>query len=323
MAVGSIPSAGIPLGAPLGRLAILSAILVFLPLTFPNPFFFDVAVKVGMSAIVCVGLNLLSGYAGQISLGHAAFFALGAYGTALLTIKLGVHGLIAAPVTAAAVGLFAHAIARPILKLRGHYLAMATLGLGIIISIVLNREVWLTGGPDGLSVPAMKLGELRLRAIEFWYWIVAVFLVAAIWLAENLVNSPAGRSVRALHSSEIAAATAGIDVPRAKALIFAFSAILASAAGSLFVFAERFVTPADAGFLRSVEFLTMIAFGGLGSTYGALVGAAVLTALPQLVTAFAEYKHVAIGLILISTMIFMPRGIVPTLADVLGRRAGR
>jgi branched-chain amino acid transport system permease protein len=323
MAISSIPSAPVSLGAPLGRLAVLSAILVLLPLTFPNSFFFDVAVKVGMSAIVCVGLNLLSGYAGQISLGHAAFFALGAYGTALLTIKLGVHGLVAAPVTAAAVGLLAHAIARPILKLRGHYLAMATLGLGIIISIVLNREIWLTGGPDGLSVPAMRLGEFRLRAIEFWYWIVAIVLVAAIWLAENLVNSPVGRSLRALHSSEIAAATAGIDVPRAKALVFAFSAVLASVSGSLFVFAERFITPADAGFLRSVEFLTMIVFGGLGSTYGALVGAAILTALPQLVTAFAEYKHVAIGLILIATMIFMPRGIVPTLADVFGRRNGR
>ncbi|NUU42583.1 branched-chain amino acid ABC transporter permease [Tardiphaga robiniae] len=323
MATGTTLSAAISLGAPLGRLAILSAILIVLPLSFPNPFFFDVAVKVGLSAIVCVGLNLLSGYAGQISLGHAGFFALGAYGTALLSIKLGVHGLIAAPVIATVVGLLAHVIARPILKLKGHYLAMATLGLGIIISIVLNREIWLTGGPDGLSVPAMRLGEFKLRAIEFWYWIVAAFLIVAVWLAENLVNSPAGRSLRALHSSEIAAATAGVDVPRAKALVFAFSAVLASIAGAFFVFAERFITPADAGFLRSVEFLTMIVFGGLGSTYGALVGAAILTALPQLVAAFAEYKHVAIGIVLIATMIFMPRGIVPTLADLFGRRVGR
>jgi branched-chain amino acid transport system permease protein len=323
MATGTTLSVAVSLGAPLRRLAILSAILIVLPLSFPNPFFFDVAVKVGVSAIVCVGLNLLSGYAGQISLGHAGFFALGAYGTALLTIKLGIHGLIAAPVTAAAVGLLAHVIARPILKLKGHYLAMATLGLGIIISIVLNREIWLTGGPDGLSVPAMRLGEFKLRAIEFWYWIVAAFLVVAVWLAENLVNSPAGRALRALHSSEIAAATAGVDVPRAKALVFAFSAVLASVAGSLFVFAERFITPADAGFLRSVEFLTMIVFGGLGSTYGALVGAAILTALPQLVATFTEYKHIAIGIILIATMIFMPRGIVPTLADLFGRRTGR
>ena len=179
----SMRRAGIPIpvmfnGAPLGRLAILAVLLVVLPLTFPNPFFFDIAVKVGLSATVCVGLNLLSGYAGQVSLGHAAFFALGAYGTAALTMKLGVHGLAAAPLVAAMVGLFAFAIARPILRLKGHYLAMATLGFGIIVSIVLNREIWLTGGPDGLSVPAMRFGDLRVHAIEAWYWIVAAVLVA-------------------------------------------------------------------------------------------------------------------------------------------------
>ena len=302
------------------RLGLLAALILLMPLAFPNSYFFDIAVKVGVSAIVCIGLNLLSGYAGQISLGHAGFFALGAYGTAALTMRLGVHGFVAAPLTAAAVGLLAYLVARPILKLRGHYLAMATLGIGIIISVVLNREIWLTGGPDGLTVPMVRLGETRLRSIETWYWIVAGCLLLAVWIAENLVNSPAGRALRALHSSEIGAATAGVDVPRLKALVFTLSAVFASVAGSLFVFAERFITPADAGFLRSVEYITMIVLGGLGSTYGALIGAALLTALPQLVATVAEYKHVIIGVVLIATMIYMPRGIAPTLAG--GPRRG-
>ena len=203
--------------------------------------------------MVGVGLNLLSGYAGQISLGHAGFFALGGYGGALLTQRAGLPAPVSAVVTAAVVGLGAFLIARPILRLRGHYLAVATLGLGIIISIVLNREVWLTNGPDGLTVQTVVIAGTRLRSPLFWYAVVAAALVLTVWLAENLVHSPAGRALRALHGSEVAASTAGIDVARAKALVFTLSAVLACLAGSLFAFAERFITPADAGFLKSVR----------------------------------------------------------------------
>jgi branched-chain amino acid transport system permease protein len=309
----------LPLGAPLGRLTILCAVLALAPLIFTNSFYFDVATRIVINAIVCVGLNLLVGYAGQISLGHAAFFGLGAYGTALMPMTAGVPPILAAFLTAAGVGAFAAAVARPILKLKGHYLAMATLGLGVIVSIVLNREIDLTGGPDGLSVPALLVAGTRVRAIETWYAVAATGLVVAVFLAENLINSPTGRALRALHSSEIAAATSGIDVARAKAGVFALSAVYASLAGSLFVLAERFITPADASFLYSVDFLTMIVLGGLGSTYGAVVGAAIITALPQAFATVAEYKNIAIGLTLILTMVFMSKGILPSLAAAVTR----
>jgi len=309
----------LPVGVPLARLAVLCLVLALAPLAFSNAFHYDVAVKIAVNAIVCVGLNLLVGYAGQISLGHAAFFALGAYGTALLPLRLGLPAIPAALLTAAVVGVFAALVARPILKLKGHYLAMATLGLGSIISIVLNREIGLTGGPDGLTVPALVIGGVKVRAIETWYVVVAVGVVVAVYLAENLIHSPSGRALRALHSSEIAASTSGIDVARGKARVFALSAVYASLAGSLFAWAERFVTPADASFLHSVEFLTMIVLGGLGSTYGALVGAGLLTALPQVFAGVAEYKNIAIGLVLILTMVFLPRGIVPTLTGLTAR----
>jgi branched-chain amino acid transport system permease protein len=301
------------------RLAVLCAVLAVVPLAFTNSFHFDVATRIVINAIVCVGLNLLVGYAGQISLGHAAFFALGAYGAALLPKYLGVPPIPAVFLTAAGVGVFAAAVARPILRLRGHYLAMATLGLGVIVSIVLNREVAVTGGPDGLSVPALVIGGARVRAVETWYAVAAAALVIAVFLAENLINSPAGRALRALHSSEIAAATSGIDVARAKAQVFALSAVYASLAGSLFAFAVRFITPADASFLYSVDFLTMIVLGGLGSTYGAVAGAALITALPQAFATVADYKNIATGLVLILTMVFLPKGIVPSLAAVLTR----
>jgi branched-chain amino acid transport system permease protein len=295
------------------RLLLLAVLLFGIPFTFPNTFFFDIAVKVFISGIVCIGLNTLSGYAGQISLGHAGLFALGGYGTAILNIRLGIHPFASAFITAALVGAGTYFIAKPILRLRGHYLAMATLGLGMIISIVLNREIGLTGGPDGLTVPAVQIGHIRLRSIEFWYWVAAVFLLISVWFAENLFHSPAGRALRAIHSSELAAETSGVDVSSLKTLAFTFSALLASIAGSLFVMAERFITPADAGFGRSVDYLTMIVFGGLGSTYGALVGAAVLTSLPQIIAPLAEYTNIVTGMVLILTMIFMPKGLGPSL----------
>jgi len=310
-------------GAPLLPLLGLAVVLAAFPLLLENPFFLNIGLNVCTSAMVCVGLNLLAGHAGQISLGHAGFFGLGAYGAALLTTRAGLPPLLAVLVASIGVGLLAFAAARPILRLRGHYLAVATLGLGIIISIILNREVWLTAGPDGLTIPAITMFGTRLRSPALWYWIAAVLLLVTVWLAENLIHSPAGRALAALHSSEVAASTAGIDVARAKALVFTLSAVIACIGGAIFVFAGRFVTPADASFLKSVEFVTMIVLGGLASSYGAIVGAAVLTALPQVFAPLADYTTVVLGLVLVVVMIALPRGVFPTFVDRLRRVRGR
>ncbi|MGQ0663709.1 MAG: branched-chain amino acid ABC transporter permease [Pseudomonadota bacterium] len=305
-----------------GGLSTLCVVVALLPLVLPNKFYYDVAIKVALNAIVCVGLNLLIGYAGQISLGHAGFFALGAYASAILTAHYGVNGFLAMLAGALGVGGLAFAVARPILRLRGHYLAMATLGLGIIISIVINREIALTGGPDGMPVPALSAGELRVTGALAWYWVTAGALILAVWLSLNLIDSGLGRALRALHGSEVGAETAGVDTTRTKVLVFVVSAVFASLAGSLFAHADRFVTPAEAGFLRSIEFVTMVVLGGMASTFGAVVGAAILTVLPQALAAFHDFKHLAFGAILIGVMIFMPRGLVPTLA-ALRRRGTR
>jgi branched-chain amino acid transport system permease protein len=301
-------------------LAALAAVVVLLPFVLPNRFYVDMAMKSWLNAAVCIGLNLLIGYAGQISLGHAGFFALGAYASAVLTARYGVPGLAAMLAGAAGTGLLAWAVARPILRLRGHYLAMATLGLGIIVSIVLTRELWLTGGPDGMSVPALSIGPWRVVGLDTWYWIAGGAMLLAAWLALNLVDSAVGRALRALHGSEIAARTVGIDTVRAKVMVFVLSAVMAALVGSLFAHAERFVTPQEAGFLRSIELVTMVVLGGMASTFGAVVGAVVLTVLPQAVASFQDYKHIALGAILILVMIFMPRGLVPTLAAALRPR---
>lgn len=298
----------------------LIAVIAVLPLVLPNRLWFDIAVKAYLNAAVCVGLNLLIGYAGQISLGHAGFFALGAYASAILTARYGWPGLLAMLVGAFGTGLVAFAIARPILRLRGHYLAMATLGIGYIISIVLNRELWLTGGPDGIQVPALWIAGWRVTGIETWYWVAGAALVLTVWLASNLMDSAIGRSLRALHASEVASEAAGIDTARYKTLVFVVSAVIAALIGSLFAHAERFVTPQEANFIRSIEFVTMVVLGGMASTVGSVVGAVILTVLPQALADFHDYKHIVLGAIMIGVMVFMPRGLVPTLARLMESR---
>jgi branched-chain amino acid transport system permease protein len=295
-----------------GLLALLGVIAV-LPLALSNNYFYEVAILVGLNAIVCVGLNLLIGYAGQISLGHAGFFGLGAYGSAILSSRFDWPPLAALLAATIAVALLAYVVGRPILRLRGHYLAMATLGMGVIVSIVAVTEDRWTGGPDGMPVPPFRVLGATLSGEGAWYCAVGALLLAAVWLAQNLIESPTGRALRALSGSEVAAEVSGIDSARQKLLVFVISAVFASVAGSLTAHYSGFVTPSKLTFFHSIELVTMVVFGGMASIYGAVVGAAVLTTLPQLLTVFKDYEMVAFGAIMMGTMIFMPKGLVPSL----------
>jgi branched-chain amino acid transport system permease protein len=302
-------------------MAVLALVIAGLPLVLANNYFYDVAILVGLNAIVCVGLNLLIGYAGQISLGHAGFFGMGAYGSALLTSRYGWPPAIALAAAIALVALVAFVVGRPILRLKGHYLAMATLGLGIIVSIVIATEDRVTGGPDGMAVPPLTLLGFAVAGERMWYWVVGGCLLVAVWLALNLIESPTGRALRALHTSEVAAEIVGIDCARHKVVVFVVSAVFAATAGGLAAFYSGFITPAKASFLHSIELVTMVVFGGMASTFGAVVGAAVLTVLPQALTVLKDYEMVVFGALLMLTMIFFPRGVVPTLGAWLRRRS--
>lgn len=315
-------SADVPQSASRKGLLALVAAAALLPLALPNNYTYEVAILVGLNAIVCVGLNLLIGFAGQISLGHAGFFGLGAYGSAILSARYGWPPLASLATATAATGLLAWAIGRPILRLKGHYLAMATLGFGIIVATVVATEDRYTGGPDGMSVPPLALFGYAVTGEKTWYWIVAALLCLTAWLALNLIDSPRGRAWRALHGSEIAAEMIGIDSARQKLVAFVISALFAAAAGGLTAHYVGFITPSKVSFLHSIELVTMVVFGGMASTFGAVVGAAVLTTLPQLLTVFKEYEMVVLGAVMMLTMIFMPQGLVPTLEKALAA-AGR
>jgi branched-chain amino acid transport system permease protein len=295
----------------------LALAVALLPLALTNNYTYDVAILVGLNAIVCIGLNLLIGYAGQISLGHAGFFGLGAYGSAILAARYGWPPFVALATATAAVSIIAWIIGKPVLRLKGHYLAMATLGLGIIVSVVLATEEGITGGPDGMPVPPLSIAGFVIQGEKLWYWIVAAVLLATVWLALNLIDSPRGRAWRALHGSEVAAGAIGIDPARHKLAAFVLSAGLAAFAGALTAHYAGFITPSKASFLHSIELVVMVVFGGMASTFGAVVGAAILTTLPQLLTVFKEYEMVLLGAVMMLTMIFMPQGLVPTLEKLL------
>ena len=294
-------------------------ILLVLPFVVPNSFYLDLVIHMGINAVVVLGLNLLIGFAGQISMGHAGFLGIGAYACAVLPTHFGWHPAAAVAAGAVAAGALAALVARPIFKLKGHYLAMATLGLGIILNIAMRNEASWTGGPDGMSVPPMELWGHALDSDQQWYWVVAALLCVSVWASINLINSPFGRALRALHGSEVASQVVGVNIVRYKVAIFVLSAVFASLMGSITALYVGFVTPNVADFFHSIELVTMVVIGGMASVYGSLIGAVLLTALPQALATFEGWETVAFGAILMLSMIFLPKGLVPTLAAKFGK----
>jgi branched-chain amino acid transport system permease protein len=289
---------------------------------------------VGVFAIAAVGLNLLMGYAGQVSLGQGAFFGVGAYTSALLSVKAGFPvwlSIIIAVLLAAVVGL----IVAPILRLRGHYLAMATLGLGLIAWIFFRELVWLTNGNDGLrNIPDLALPGLDITSRKseyFFVWIVALIVLA---LCGNLVRSRIGRSIRALHQSEVAAAAMGVNVAWQKIKIFILSAALAGLGGAIFAHLQGYIDPSSFDIVLSIELGIMVVVGGMESIWGAVAGSALIVFLPEFIKTVPEwlgdvprwveryslYEGIIFGLILILTMIFMPKGITKGLSDMVRYR---
>jgi branched-chain amino acid transport system permease protein len=292
---------------------VVAAIAVFMD----HDYYYTLLNFIGIYALLVVGLNLLLGYAGQISLGHAAFFGLGAYTSGILTATYGVNPWLALVAGLAVSGTAAFLIGIPALKLRGYYLAMATLGFGIIIYIILNEAQGLTGGPSGLTgIPSLSLAGLALNTPRRLYLLIWITLGIMLALSANLVNSRTGRAIRALHFSEAGAESLGVDTFRLKLKIFVWSALYASLAGSLYAHTMNFIAPSSFTFMFSIKLVTMVVLGGMASIWGSLLGAGVLTALPEVLTVFHDFEVVIYGAILMVVMIFLPRGLVRGILDL-------
>ena len=300
-------------------LLVLAALIALSPLFFPSGYYYRIGALMFVNALAVTGIVILTGYAGQISLGHAGFAGIGGYACALAPVHWGIPPALAVVLGAAVSAVLAYLVGRPILRLKGYYLGVASLGFGILVAMVLNNERWLTKGPDGIEVPDLGLRGLlkdwglNLSNGEFWYALTGIALLAGAWLALNLYHSPTGRALRALHGSEVAAGTVGIDVARVKLQAFVISAVYASVAGSLLALQNKFITPDVAGFMHSIEMVTMAVLGGVASVPGAVIGAGILTLLPQVLTVFADYEQVILGLVMMLVMIFLPQGLVPSI----------
>jgi branched-chain amino acid transport system permease protein len=266
---------------------------------------------VGLTAMITMGLSLLMGYAGQISLGHAAFYGLGAYSSGILTAKFGVSPWPALLVGVMLSVVLAVVIGSPSLKLRGHYLAMATLAFGEIVFIIFNSWVSLTSGPDGFGdIPRLSvLGFVFDTALRNYYLVWGVVLGMLIFLL-NLIHSRVGRALRSIHGSEAAAMAMGVNTAWYKIQVFIISAVMASIAGSLYAHYVRFINPPVFSLTFSVKLLMMVVIGGMTNVWGAILGAALITFLPEWLIFLQDFDILAYGLILLLIAMFLPKGLL-------------
>lgn len=306
------------------QLILLLALGAFLlPLLLRGNYQLSIATTIGINTIVVLGLNLLMGYAGQVSLGQAAFVGLGAYASGILTTKLGLCPWFAILAGISLGALIGVVVGIPLLKLRGHYLAMGTLGFGMIANIVMVQWERLTDGTVGImSIPPLAIGKLTLDTELSMYYLIATTVIISMTLASNIIDSRVGRAMRAVHGSEVAAEVSGVDTAKYKLQVFVLSAALAALAGSLFAHHSTYIHPDTFGFHYSIQLLVMAVLGGMASIWGAIFGAAAVTMIGEHLRQFQEFSAIAFGTILILFMIFMPAGLWRGLGDLI-RRARR
>lgn len=271
-------------------------------------------------ALVSLGLNLLMGYTGQIAAGHAGFLATGAYFTAVVSANL---EWLPCFVTLFLAGIFSgiigYLLGIPILRLKGFYIAMATLAFGVVISEIILQWSSVTGGDDGFSVPTARIAGFVFDSdYKLFYLIIPITAIMTL-LAKNLVNGYIGRAFIALRESEIAAQTIGIDLAKYKTIAFAISAFYTGVAGGLFAYLITFLSPDAFTIELSIDFIAMIVIGGMGSILGSIIGAIILTGMQQILAGLLDLQILIFGLALIVFMIFMPRGIIGMVYELKDR----
>ena len=311
-------------------LIVIVVIVALIPRLIENDYYIGILVFTALNCLTCMGLCLLMGYAGQISLGHSAFLGLGAYSTGILTVTLEWSPWTSMGAGACVAALVAVVVGVPSLRLKGHYLAMATLGFGAIVHIVFVAAVDLTGGPNGIAgIPHLHLFGIELstdKSFFYFSWAVVIF---GLFFALNLIHSRVGRGLRAIHGSQDAASSLGVNTARYKIQIFILSAVYASVAGSLYANFVNYIDPGPFDVMHSVLLVTMVAVGGMHNIWGALIGAVLLSILPEFLSALSgyfggvgisynpDYDMLIYGGILLAIMLFLPGGLLEGIRNLL------
>lgn len=307
-----------------------AAVMLALVGTFvSNAFYLTTLIFALIAAISAVGLTLLFGFTGLASLGQAAFFGLGAYSAALLVERLSWPPLVAVAAAVLLPSLVGWLIGRPLLRLSGTYLTMASLAFGVVMYLAFSQATTLTGGLDPgfmLNHP-FALGGWKLDGTKDMYWVCAVAILVTLYLAINLIHSRFGRGLRALKSSEAAAEGVGVPTVNYKTAVFAIAAGMAGLSGAMYAFFMRSFNATAFGFPLSIELLIIVIVGSLRSVWGALFGAAIITILPAALEHFNDYKLFIYGVVMVLIMLFLPdglfHGMVEGFTRIFGKRASR
>ena len=309
-----------------GIVLAVAAALAFPQLGLKN-YYLHIAVLSLLHILLALGLNLIAGYAGQLSLAHAAFFGIGAYTTALLTLNQHWSFWLAAPIGAVVAGLVAVAIGLPTLRLKGPYFVISSMGFGEIVRLIFLNWQSVTRGPNGLpGIPApdpINLGFVKLTfesRMESYYLILFV-LFGVLILYYNLVNSRIGRALRAIRNDYIAAQVMGIHIAFYRILAFAGGAALAGLTGALYSGYIRFISPDTFTSGESINILIMMVIGGMGTIVGPIIGAVAITYLLETMRVFAEYRLVIYGLLMFIVILYMPQGVAGMLGSLWHRVA--
>ncbi|MGE5554618.1 MAG: branched-chain amino acid ABC transporter permease [Betaproteobacteria bacterium] len=306
----------------LSLLVVCAAALV-LPLAVTNPYYLHTAVTLMINAVLALSLNFILGYVGEKSLGHAAFFGIGGYAASLLALNLGVPAwgtLLAGGVVA---GLFGLAVGFPTLRLRGPYFAIATLGFGAILQLIATNWTSLTKGPMGIpGVPPLAFGGYVFRSEQPYYYAALLLLALAAYLTWRLAHSRIGRAFVAIRQNFDLAESVGIDTFRFKLLAFVLGTVLAGIAGAFSAHYTNFISPKALESYITLNVVTMVIIGGEGTLIGPVLGAALVTFLPEVLRVAENFRLVLFGLILLLTIIYAPSGIVGLARAVWQKKGG-
>lgn len=294
--------------APVAAFFIL--VLVAPALLGHDYYYLSILTMAGIFVIIVLGLNLLLGFAGQISLGHGALFGIAAYTSAVLTSTYGLPLIVGMLSGVGLTALVALLVGMPVLKLKGYYLAMATLGFGLIVYIFFNEAIGLTGGPSGfVGIPPLEFAGFAFDSDLSFFYLVWTVVTLVLLGSLHLIHSRYGRALMALHASDKAAQAVGINVSRYKLFVFVLSAVYAGIAGVLYAHYLGFVAPSSFGFHFSVQLITMVVLGGMASLWGGMAGAVFLTVMPEFLRSYENLEVIIYGLILILCMMFLPQGL--------------
>ena len=263
-----------------------------------------------INVIMAIGLNILTGNAGQMSLCNSSFMAIGAYATTYLATRLGMSYWAALPVAGLISAGCGFVLGFPALRLRGFYLAVVTLGFLEITQILIEQLPGITGGVRGVASPRPEIFGQALSSDLSFYYVILAITVAAIWCAASLLRSPTGRAFEAIRCSEAAAQTLAVPVARIKLAAFMISAFFAGIGGGLFASLVGFIDPLEFGVWTSVRHVVFIVVGGLGSITGSVLGAVAMTVLPEALRGFKEYNEFVFGGVLLTMLVVMPQGLV-------------